>query len=212
MPQFRGYCLVVAGRAAVHATRTHASDRPYPSGPTWMGGWAPQGFAIQAFYDWAGIAGQAMGIAGARLRIPPSRLLLMVTTRRADCVFTTRNGLRHLEGKANDLTLAKKCWQQDDLGKSLLDARRRSRSNFGPKPASGSAAMHAETLDAEFYRERARLCHTLAEAATAAKPIFSRLYFLARAYEQRATAYEAKKAAAPATEKSLAPGSVRAAG
>lgn len=53
--------------------------------------------------------------------------------------------------------------------------------------------MHAETLDAEFYRERARLCHTLAEAATAAKPIFSRLYFLARAYEQKSYRLRSEK-------------------
>ena len=68
--------------------------------------------------------------------------------------------------------------------------------------------MDAETtLDAEFYRERARLCHRLAEAATAAMPIFSRLHFLARAYEQRAAADEAKTAAAPSTESPVRLGS-----
>ena len=46
--------------------------------------------------------------------------------------------------------------------------------------------MEIETLDADFYRERARLCHKLADAAGAAKPLFARLYLLARAYEERA--------------------------
>jgi len=45
--------------------------------------------------------------------------------------------------------------------------------------------MDAETLDADFYRDRAHFCHTLADAATAAKPLFTRLYFLAKAYEER---------------------------
>jgi len=48
--------------------------------------------------------------------------------------------------------------------------------------------MDAETLDADFYRARARLCHELAEAAIAAKPLFSRLFFLAKAYEEKAKA------------------------
>jgi hypothetical protein len=46
--------------------------------------------------------------------------------------------------------------------------------------------MEIETLDADFYRGRARLCHKLADAAGAAKPLFARLYLLARAYEDRA--------------------------
>jgi hypothetical protein len=45
--------------------------------------------------------------------------------------------------------------------------------------------MDAETLNADFYRDRARFCHTLADAATAAKPLFARLYFLAKVYEER---------------------------
>jgi hypothetical protein len=32
--------------------------------------------------------------------------------------------------------------------------------------------MEIETLDADFYRGRARLCHKLADAAGAAKPLF----------------------------------------
>jgi hypothetical protein len=40
--------------------------------------------------------------------------------------------------------------------------------------------MIPETLDASFYRERARLCHALAESATVAKPFFARLSFLAK--------------------------------
>jgi hypothetical protein len=48
--------------------------------------------------------------------------------------------------------------------------------------------MEIETLDADFYRDRARLCHRLADAATEAKPLFTRLYFLAQAYEERAKA------------------------
>jgi hypothetical protein len=50
--------------------------------------------------------------------------------------------------------------------------------------------MEAETLDARFYRQHARLCHELAEAATAAKPLFTRLFFLPKAYEEKAKAAE----------------------
>jgi hypothetical protein len=46
--------------------------------------------------------------------------------------------------------------------------------------------MATESLNGDFYRERARFCHKLAEAAAAAKPLFARLFFLAREYEQRA--------------------------
>jgi hypothetical protein len=38
--------------------------------------------------------------------------------------------------------------------------------------------MDAETLDSDFYRERARFCHDLAETARGTKPLFSRLFFL----------------------------------
>jgi hypothetical protein len=48
--------------------------------------------------------------------------------------------------------------------------------------------MEIETLNADFYRERARLCRELAEAATAAKPLFARLVFLAKSYEEMAKA------------------------
>jgi len=46
--------------------------------------------------------------------------------------------------------------------------------------------MSAETLDAEYYRGRAHLCHQLADSARAAKPLFSRLFSLAQAYERKA--------------------------
>jgi len=48
--------------------------------------------------------------------------------------------------------------------------------------------MDIETLDGDFYRERALLCHKLAESASAAKMLFARLFFLAKEYEQRAKA------------------------
>jgi hypothetical protein len=48
--------------------------------------------------------------------------------------------------------------------------------------------MEIETLDADFYRERAHLCHKLADASKAAKPLFTRLYLLAKAYEEKAKA------------------------
>lgn len=57
--------------------------------------------------------------------------------------------------------------------------------------------MDAETLDADFYRARAHFCHGLANAATAAKPVFARLYFLAGKYEERAAAAAAKAAGDP---------------
>lgn len=60
--------------------------------------------------------------------------------------------------------------------------------------------MDVQTLDANFYHERARLCHELAEVAKAAKPLFSRLYFLARAYEERAAAAELKLGRRQASE------------
>jgi hypothetical protein len=50
--------------------------------------------------------------------------------------------------------------------------------------------MTAKMLDADFYRQRACLCHKLADAAQAAKPLVARLYFLAEAYEEKARAYE----------------------
>jgi hypothetical protein len=50
--------------------------------------------------------------------------------------------------------------------------------------------MRAETLDAEFYRQRAYLCHQLADAAQQAKPLFAHLYFLAQVYEEKAKAAE----------------------
>ena len=61
--------------------------------------------------------------------------------------------------------------------------------------------MDAETLDGDFYRERARLCQKLAQAATAAKPLSVRLYFLARAYEEKARATESSLLVGQADEK-----------
>jgi hypothetical protein len=46
--------------------------------------------------------------------------------------------------------------------------------------------MTAETLDGDFYRSRAELCIKLAASAEAARPLFSRLYFLAEAYKAKA--------------------------
>jgi hypothetical protein len=48
--------------------------------------------------------------------------------------------------------------------------------------------MYAETLDADYYRERAKLCHRLAEKALESRPLYARLFFLARAYEDKAAA------------------------
>jgi hypothetical protein len=49
-------------------------------------------------------------------------------------------------------------------------------------------------LSPAFFRERAELCSQLAEAAIAAKPLFSRLYFLAEEYRATAKAIEARAA------------------
>jgi hypothetical protein len=67
---------------------------------------------------------------------------------------------------------------------------------------TGSDAMDAKSLDADFYRERARLCYKLAEAAQAAKPLFARLVFLAKAYEERAATATLKVDRERATEDS----------
>jgi hypothetical protein len=48
--------------------------------------------------------------------------------------------------------------------------------------------MEIETLDADFFRGRAHLCHKLADTARAAKPLFTRLFSLAKEYEERAKA------------------------
>jgi hypothetical protein len=53
---------------------------------------------------------------------------------------------------------------------------------------------YVETLDADFYRRRAHFCHKLAEQAQEAKPLFARLYFLAKAYEDRAKAADIRSA------------------
>jgi hypothetical protein len=50
--------------------------------------------------------------------------------------------------------------------------------------------MEIETLDADFFRARAHFCQKLAETARAAGPPFTRLFFLAEAYEKRARAAE----------------------
>ncbi len=65
--------------------------------------------------------------------------------------------------------------------------------------------LDAETLDADFYRERAHLCHKLAEAATAARPLFARLRFLARTYEEKARAAELNLVGRQATRGSGSP-------
>jgi hypothetical protein len=48
--------------------------------------------------------------------------------------------------------------------------------------------VEIETLDADFFRRRAHLCHMLADAAKDAKPLFRRLFGLAKAYEEKAKA------------------------
>jgi hypothetical protein len=48
--------------------------------------------------------------------------------------------------------------------------------------------MSAETLDGDYYRDRADLCRKLAISAEAAKPLFARLFFLAEAYQEKAKA------------------------
>jgi hypothetical protein len=63
--------------------------------------------------------------------------------------------------------------------------------------------MSVESLDADFYRRRAELCHQLAGAAHAAKPLFSRLYFLAQAYSAKASAAESREAGEPSTDRAL---------
>jgi hypothetical protein len=63
--------------------------------------------------------------------------------------------------------------------------------------------MRAETLDVDFYRQRAYLCHHLAKVAPDAPPLFARLYLLARAYEDKATASES--AGGKAAESSSSP-------
>jgi hypothetical protein len=64
----------------------------------------------------------------------------------------------------------------------------------------GNDAMDAATLDSNFYRERAQLCHKLAGAATAAQPLFARLHLLAKAYEEKAEAAESKLTRAQTAE------------
>jgi hypothetical protein len=48
--------------------------------------------------------------------------------------------------------------------------------------------MSSETLDADFYRQQARMCHQLAVSAGDARPLFARLFALAKAYEEKAEA------------------------
>jgi hypothetical protein len=54
--------------------------------------------------------------------------------------------------------------------------------------------MYAETLDADFYRQRANFCYKLADIANASRPLYARLYFLAKAYEDKAKAPRRKNA------------------
>ena len=68
--------------------------------------------------------------------------------------------------------------------------------------------MSAETLDAEYYRGRAHLCHQLADSARAAKPLFARLCLLAQAYETKANAAESKQPVQPAGKRAVGSSSV----
>ena len=60
--------------------------------------------------------------------------------------------------------------------------------------------MEIETLDGDFFRGRAQLCHKLAGTATAARPLSARLHLLAKAYEQKAEAPESKTTRAQTAE------------
>ena len=51
----------------------------------------------------------------------------------------------------------------------------------------------AETLDAEYYRRQALLCHLLAKASSEARPLSARLYALAKAYDEKAAEAAAEK-------------------
>jgi hypothetical protein len=54
--------------------------------------------------------------------------------------------------------------------------------------------MYAETLDADFYRQRANFCYKLAEKALETRPLYVRLLFLAGAYEDKAEAADIQSA------------------
>jgi hypothetical protein len=53
--------------------------------------------------------------------------------------------------------------------------------------------MYAETLDTDYYRQRANFCYKLAEKALEARPLYARLYFLARAYEDKAKSADMRR-------------------
>lgn len=53
-----------------------------------------------------------------------------------------------------------------------------------------SRRPNAETLDADYYRQRAQSCHQLANNARAPKPLYARLHVLATKYQERANAVE----------------------
>jgi sulfur relay (sulfurtransferase) complex TusBCD TusD component (DsrE family) len=55
--------------------------------------------------------------------------------------------------------------------------------------------MSIETLNAAYYRERALECFRLANTAQAAKPLSTRLFFLAKAYEEKAKAVGSEQTA-----------------
>ena len=52
--------------------------------------------------------------------------------------------------------------------------------------------IRPETLDAEFFRDRAALCHQLAPSGTSG-PLFERLRALAKSYEHRAAVTELER-------------------
>jgi hypothetical protein len=70
--------------------------------------------------------------------------------------------------------------------------------------------MEIETLEANFYRDRAHLCHKLANAATDAKPLFRRLYVLATAYEEKAKVADRAGARATTELKTAGPAHIAA--
>jgi hypothetical protein len=72
-----------------------------------------------------------------------------------------------------------------------------AKMNFG----NLAMRMSIETLSADYYRQQALECLRLADATRAAKPLFARLYLLARACEEKAKAADSILADAHANEK-----------
>lgn len=87
-----------------------------------------------------------------------------------------------------------------DVVNRSLDVLQASGSDSACRLGLGGDAVDVETLDGDFYRERALLCHNLAESAKAARPLFTRLHFLARVYENKAAAADRDRASSQQRE------------